>query len=111
MISSIQYDGTRDHLPWMWPGKYPRTVKRMLMRRSGPQPATRKTPTGGRKIVMMMSRIAEIIVAVVCSCFFRRVWVSCALAVGCCLLVDLRAETARAGACRSSVDDISTAFA
>jgi len=32
------------------------------MHRSAPQPATRNTPTGGRKIVMMMRRIAEIIV-------------------------------------------------
>ena len=28
---------------------YPRIVKRMLISRSAPQPATRKTPTGGTK--------------------------------------------------------------
>lgn len=34
------------------------------MRRSMPQPATRKTPTGGMKIVIMISRIVLIIIAV-----------------------------------------------
>jgi hypothetical protein len=30
-----------------WEEAYPSTVSRMLMSRSAPQPATRKTPTGG----------------------------------------------------------------
>lgn len=32
------------------------------MKRSAPQPATRKTPTGGRKMVIITRMIAEIMV-------------------------------------------------
>lgn len=39
----------------------PRMVNRMLMRRSAPQPLSRKTPTGGRKIAMMILQISEVV--------------------------------------------------
>jgi len=41
---------------WVERETYPRQVSRMLMRRSMPQPATRKTPIGGMKMVMRMRR-------------------------------------------------------
>jgi len=40
------------------PGKYPRSVKQILMKRSTPHPATIATPTGGKRIVMRTMRMA-----------------------------------------------------
>jgi len=34
-------------------------VNRMLMRKSAPQPRSRKTPTGGRKIAKMILQMSE----------------------------------------------------
>ena len=36
---------------------YPRQVRRMLINKSAPQPAMRKTPRGGKSSVMRTSRI------------------------------------------------------
>lgn len=40
------------------PGKNPKSVKQILMRRSTPHPATIATPTGGKRIVMRTMRMA-----------------------------------------------------
>ena len=48
---------------WMIPGMYPRTVKRMLMKKSALQPRSRKTPRGGRtmaRIILQMSLQAHV---------------------------------------------------
>lgn len=46
-------------------GKYyfnlPRMVSRMLMRKSAPQPRSRKTPTGGRMTARMILQISLLI--------------------------------------------------
>lgn len=58
-------DGT--YMAWMIPGIQPRMVKQMLMRRSAPQPRSRKTPRGGRtmaKMILQMSLEKVSLVAV-----------------------------------------------
>lgn len=37
---------------------YPRMVNRMLIKRSAPQPRSKKTPTGGRKMARMILQIS-----------------------------------------------------
>jgi len=43
----------------MIPGMKPRMVNRMLIRRSPPQPRSRKTPRGGRMTARMILMISE----------------------------------------------------
>ena len=44
-------------------GMYPRTVNRMLMRKSALQPRSRKTPRGGRKMARMILQISLVVVS------------------------------------------------
>jgi hypothetical protein len=46
------------HKAWTIPGRYPRMVKRMLIRRSEPHPRSRKTPSGGRMTAKMILQIS-----------------------------------------------------
>jgi hypothetical protein len=46
------------HKAWTIPGRYPRMVKRMLIRRSELHPRSRKTPSGGRMTAKMILQIS-----------------------------------------------------
>jgi len=43
---------------WMIPGMYPRMVRQILIKRSAPQPRSKNTPSGGRRIAQMIEKIS-----------------------------------------------------
>jgi hypothetical protein len=68
MVSSccrrLQIRQINTYMAWITPGIHPRMVNKMLIRKSAPQPRSRKTPRGGRimaKIILQMSLLTMLV--------------------------------------------------
>jgi len=44
---------------WMWPGRYPRMVRQMLIKRSQLQPVINAAAAGGKRIATRMRQTSE----------------------------------------------------
>lgn len=59
LLLLLSWIGRRDtDRAWMIPGMYPRMVKQILIKRSAPQPLSRKTPIGGRMMARMILQMS-----------------------------------------------------